>query len=312
MMDNRRDCIAAYLQPAFLICTAVLALAGVGMSLATQRLGLYLKKEPLPLKRPLNAMDEGKLAPYQVTAKIPIEDRDVLKSLGTEDYIQWLLEDPREPAPSPVRKLLLFVTYYRQPDRVPHVPEECYTGGGYQRLATNAVALRIGPAGSPREIPGRYLLFGRRVDDVSRAVPQFPVLYLFRVNGEYAGSRDDARMVLNRNIFSKYSYFCKIELVFNQSSAAPTREMAVAASEKLLTVLLPLLEQEHWPDSESGVLQNGHSAYFGREKSASRFSPPRPLMCHSERVRPILQGNRGTDFLEEYRSNVHFAELQLE
>jgi hypothetical protein len=82
------------------------------------------------------------------------------------------------------------------------------------------------------------------------AVPQFPVVYLFRVNGEYAGSRDEARMALNRNLFSKHAYFCKIELVFNQSPTAPTREAATTAGEKLLAVLLPLLEQEHWPDLE--------------------------------------------------------------
>jgi hypothetical protein len=37
-------------------------------------------------------------------------------------------------------------------------------------------------------------------------------------------------------------------LVFNRSSIAPSEEQAVAASEKLLTVILPILEQEHWPD----------------------------------------------------------------
>jgi hypothetical protein len=307
-MDDRRHKIAAYWQPAFLICAAVLALAGGGMSLVTQRLGLYLKKEPLPLKKPLDALDEGKLAPYKVTAKIRIENQDIRASLGTEDYIQWLLEDPREPTASPARMLLLFVTYYRRPDRVPHVPEECYTGGGYQRLATNAVAFQIGT----REIPGRYLLFAKTAQDLAPAMPQFPVLYLFRVNGEYAGSRDEARMALNKNVFGKHSYFCKIELVFNQSSVAPTRETATAASGKLLAVLLPLLEQEHWPDSDSGVPQNGHSAYFGREKSASRFFPPKLLAIHSERIGSILQGNREADFLEEYRPNVHFAELQSE
>jgi hypothetical protein len=249
-MKDRGHNKAAYWQPAFLICTAVLAWAGVGMSLATQRLGLYLKKEPLPLRKTLGAMEEGKLAPYKVVAKLSIENADILQSLGTEDYIQWLLEDPREPAQSPVRRLLLFITYYRQPDRVPHVPEECYTGGGYQQLATSAVTFRVGPSDGPREIPGRYLLFEKTTQDISLTVPQFPVLYLFRVNGEYAGSRDEARMALNKNIFSQHSYFCKIELVFNQSSAAPVREEARAASEKLLTVLLPLLEQEHWPDLE--------------------------------------------------------------
>ena len=131
-----------------------------------------------------------------------------------------------------MRKLLLFITYYRQPDRVPHVPEECYTGGGYQRLATNAVV--VPSVGTPREIPGRYLLFEKTAQDVSLAVPQFPVLYLFRVNGEYAGSRDEARMALNKNVFSKHAYFCKIELVFNQSSAAPARESGDGGEERLL------------------------------------------------------------------------------
>jgi hypothetical protein len=249
-MHEQRHHLAAYRQPAFLICTAVLALAGVGMSLATQRLGLYLKKEPLPLKKPLDAIEEGRLAPYRVSARVPIEDGDILRSLGTRDYIQWVLEDPREAAQSPVRKMLLFITYYQQPDRVPHVPEECYTGGGYQQLATNAISFNIGASGDLHEIPGRYLLFDRVSHDVSLAVPQFPVVYLFRVNGEYAGSRDEVRLALNKNIFSRHAYFCKIEMVLNQSAAAPTREAASAAGERLLAVLLPLLEQEHWPDLE--------------------------------------------------------------
>ena len=241
---------SSYLQPAFLICVAVLAGAGVGMSLATQRLGLYLKKEPLPLRRALSAMAQERLAPYQVMAKIPIENEDILKSLGTADYIQWLLEDPREGPDSPVRKLLLFITYYGQADRVPHVPEECYTGGGYQRLATTAISFRVEVSDGSREIPGRYLLFEKTAQDLARAVPQFPVLYLFRVNGEYAGSRDEARLALNKNIFRRHSYFCKIEMVFNQAAVSPTRERAATASEKLLGVLVPLLEQEHWPDLE--------------------------------------------------------------
>jgi len=232
------------------ICAIVLAGTGVGMSLATQRLGLYFKKEPLSLKKPLTALDEGKLGPYRVAARIPIENEDILKSLGTADYIQWLLEDPREGRDSPVRKLLLFITYYGQADRVPHVPEECYTGGGYQRLATTAVSFQVGASENRSEIPGRYLLFGRTASDPAGAVSQFPVLYLFRVNGEYAGSRDEARLALNKNLFGKYSYFCKIELVFNQSAVAPARESAAAASERLLGVLLPRLEQEHWPDLE--------------------------------------------------------------
>jgi len=238
----------AYLQPAFLICAAVLALAGVGLSVAKRQLGLYLKKEPLPLKKPFDALDERKLSPYRVTARNELANKEILKSLGTDDYIQWVLEDPCQPANSPVRSVLLFVTYYERPDRVPHVPEECYTGGGYQRLATHGTTFAVGRRDGTEKIPGRYLLFGSATGSIWRMTEKFPVLYLFRVNGEYAGSRDDARIALNKNIFGRHSYFSKIELVFNQGYVAPTQAEAIQACERLLAVVLPVLEQEHWPD----------------------------------------------------------------
>jgi len=228
----------------------VLAVSAAGMSVATKKLGLYLKKEPLPLKKPLDDLDAEKLAPYRVAAREKIENEEILKALGTEDYLQWILDDPREPPRSAVREILVFITYYRLPDRVPHVPEECYTGGGYQRLNTDVVRFEIGASDARRAIPGRYLRFARSAGDAALALPQFPVVYLFRVNGEYAGSRDDARMALNKNIFRKHSYFCKVELVFNRSAAAPAQKDAVAASERLFAVLLPILEKEHWPSLE--------------------------------------------------------------
>jgi hypothetical protein len=241
---------SGYFQPAFIICVAVLALFGAGMSIAQKKLGLALKKEPLPLKRSLDLLDETALAPFRVVAKLKIENEEILKSLGTTDYIQWVLEDPCQPSESPVRRVMLFVTYYALPDRVPHVPEECYTGGGYQRVATEEVRFHLAGDGKEREIPGRYLVFGAKSMDLLFTAAQFPVLYLFRVNGQYAGSRDGARMALNRNIFSSYSYFSKVELVFNQSPSAPTKAEAVAAAEKLLNVILPQLARYHWPDEQ--------------------------------------------------------------
>jgi hypothetical protein len=247
-MSSAKEKTAGYLQPAFLICAAVLALVGAGMSVARRKLGLYLEKEPLPLKRSLALLDEGALAPYEVIARQTIANEEILESLGTSDYIQWVLDDPRQPAESPIRRAMLFVTYYALPDRVPHVPEECYTGGGYQRLGTEDVRLRIGGPEQGREVPGRYLVFEMSGAALAPGAHRFPVLYLFRVNGEYAGNRDRARVALNRNIFSPYAYFCKVELVFNQTQATPTKDQAVAAAERLLTAILPVLERNHWPD----------------------------------------------------------------
>ena len=239
-----------YLQPAFLICALVLAIAGSGMSIAIKSFGVYLKKEPLPLKKSLDLLSEEALAPYKVVSKKKIENEDILKELGTQDYIQWVLEDPEVAADSPVRKYLLFITYYQLPDRVPHVPEECYTGGGYQKLASDSVTFEINRAGFRKNIQGSYLVFGSTKSNFWRGGQKFPVLYFFRVNGEYAGSREDARIALNKNLFRKFSYFCKVELVFNQKLAAPGKEESLAAGQKLLSVILPVLETEHWPDWE--------------------------------------------------------------
>lgn len=247
-MNRTGEDRAAYLQPAFVICAAVLGLAGAGLSVAERQLGLYLKKEPRPLKKPLGSMDEAKLTPYRVIARQSIENGDVLRKLGTRDYIQWVLEDPGAPEDSGVRKVLLFVTYYELPDRVPHVPEECYSGAGYQCLQKENVVFRIGNNGKRRDVPGRYLLFGGSEAAGSVSSSPFPVLYLFRVNNEYAANRGNTRFAMNVDIFSKYSYFCKVELAFNQGYVAPAQGAAMEASEKLLSVVLPILEQEHWPD----------------------------------------------------------------
>jgi len=252
-MREMKNNMRLYLQPAFVICVLVLAAAGAGMSVTMKKLGIIFEKAPLPLKKSLELLDEGNLTPYRVVPpKQKIENQEILRSLGTQDYIQWVLEDSESQASSPVNKCLLFITYYPLPDRVPHVPEECWTGGGYQRLRSEAVTLNVNNgSGFEVKIPANYLVFGPRTADLWHSSVRIPNVYFFKVNGQYAGSRDEARLALNKNLFGKHSYFCKVELVFNMSSVAPTREESVAASEKMLAVILPILEKEHWPDWEN-------------------------------------------------------------
>lgn len=253
MMHRLKNNVRTYLQPAFLICVLVLAAAGAGMSFTMKKLGVVLRKEPLPLKKSLNLLDEGDLGPYQVVPpKRTIENPEILQALGTQDYIQWVLEDTEQDPSSPVKTFLLFVTYYPLPDRVPHVPEECWTGGGYQRLTSEDLTLHAaGNAGFRATVPAKYLVFGPKASNLWQSNVRIPNVYFFKVNGEYAGGREDARLALNKNLFGRHSYFCKVELVFNTSSVPPTKEEAVGASEKLLATVLPILEEKHWPDWES-------------------------------------------------------------
>jgi hypothetical protein len=253
MRAKTTDNLRVYLQPAFVICVLVLAGTGVGLSVTMKQLGIILKKEPLPLKKSLALLDQADLRPYRVVPpKLRITNDDVLEALGTEEYIQWIVEDTEQPPTSPVKRCLLFITYYPLPDRVPHVPEECWMGGGYQRLRSEEVKLRIDyPADVVIPIPAKYLVFGPKNATLWQSSIRIPNVYFFRVNGQYAGSREQARIALNKNLFGKHSYFCKVELVFNAGSIAPNKKESIGASEKLLAVILPILERKHWPDDEN-------------------------------------------------------------
>ena len=86
MMKYDSKNIRVYAQPAFLICVLVLAAGGAGMSMTMKRLGIILEKEPLPLRKSLELLDEGSLAPYRVLSpKLKIENKEVLKALVTSE-----------------------------------------------------------------------------------------------------------------------------------------------------------------------------------------------------------------------------------
>ncbi len=215
----------------------------------------------MPLKKSLNLLNEQALAPYKVEKKTEIPNQEVLESLGTQDYIQWILEDTEAAFDSTIRKCQLFITYYGLSDRVPHVPEECFTGAGHQRLTSDSVIFEISNNNTTRKIPARYLVFASTKSNYWGMDTKFSVLYLFNVNESYANSRDGARFALNKNIFSKHSYFSKVEwkffnIRFNKP-IYPGKEEAIAASQKLLSVVLPILEKEHWPILKKGNTLEG-------------------------------------------------------
>lgn len=262
-----KDIVKNFIQTPFLICVAVLALAGAGKSAAIRVLGVHLKKEPISLKQPLHLMDEVELSPYKVVKKNKIENKDELESLGTEDYIQWDIEDTEIDKISPVKYCSLFITYYTgNPDQVPHVPEECYVGGGNQQLAREMITLNLqSPQNSgnttdeptkkiEKTISARHLVFIRKSSNIWKMDSKFRVMYFFNANGEYAGNRTSTRAVMSKNIFGKYSYLSKVELKFfgygHGGIIFPDKEEMIRASEKFLSVLLPIIESNHWPDWE--------------------------------------------------------------
>ena len=247
-----------YFRPAFLVCTVLLLTAATTKSLVIQALGWHLTKHPLPLKQSLHDMDESALLPYTVRNKLRIDNADVLATLGTEDYLQWIVEDPDADPASPIRFCSIFVTYYTgDPDMVPHVPDECYVGGGNRRKAgyVDTAALPRDSGQNPQTIRYQNILFTGTGESITAPTVEFYVAYLFHVNGQYSGSRTETRSHLSQNFLSRYSYFSKVEWQFYGFDAFgriyPSREQVVQASEKLLQSLLPALEDGHWPDWEA-------------------------------------------------------------
>lgn len=252
-MSDMRCHLRACFQPAFLICVVVLAVSGVVMS------KFNIKQEPWPLKKPLELLDEEDLTPYKVVSKHKIENEDMLDSLGTEDYIQWVLEDTEAPVDSPVRKCVLFITYYERADRVPHVPEQCYVGSGHQLLASEDTKFTI-PAGGGRQVPAKHLVFQKTGSGFWDAGEKFSAFYLFSVNGTYANSRDSTRLALFSSSLAKQSYFSKVEWNFLTTSGAKSylsKKEAIPAGEKLLAVILPILERGYWPDEQEQEVAAG-------------------------------------------------------
>ena len=252
-----------YLQPTFLLCVAVLVVASGRIAWIKSIEDIRIIKKPIPLKKTFDLMDEKALWPYRVVNKQEIANRDVIESLGTENYLQWILEDSRVPFDSPVRNCSLFVTYYTgNPDQVPHVPDACYTGGGHERLDKFSVSFDINDNTvaentEKKRIPATGLVFRKKSNEIWQIDSDFTVLYFFKVNDQYKGNRTETRIALGTNLSSEYSYFSKIEIkFFNIKFGFPNKEEAIAAAEEFLGVVLPVLEREHWPDWDAANSSN--------------------------------------------------------
>jgi hypothetical protein len=211
--------------------------------------------QPLALQKPLQALDEMKLAPYKVIEKQQITNEDILNSLalGTKEYLMWRLEDMDAPQDSPVRFSSLFITYYPSKYLV-YSPDITYIEGGNYLVKREQVTLDLSLsspgetsplAGAPLNI--QYVVFGNSNTQTSNSVS---VMYFFMANSRYVSSREDVENIF-RNPFNKYSYFSKVEWRFfsehNGPMISPEKKQAIEASNKLISKILPILIHEHWP-----------------------------------------------------------------
>jgi len=235
---------------AFGLCVAILAVA-VGLLRAGREVfGVYTVKEPVNLRKPLDMLEKERLKPYRFVKAIVLP-AEVVEQLGTEQYIQWVLEDPRRRPDDPLRMAYLFVTYYTgKRFRVAHTPERCYLGGGYEPKSAQTVQFEVpGLDGKPIRVPARVVRFAK--SSVVEAEPI--VVYTFYVNCRFECLGEWVRFRLN-NIWLPRTFFSKVEVTFRGGMLdAPARlepQQVTKAAEDLLRTVLPILMKDHWPREE--------------------------------------------------------------
>lgn len=235
------------------VCLSTLGLAAVAVGVLPAQLGVFLQKDPVALKKPLQLFDVRLLGPryerHPASDQIPPLSHDMVDSLGTSEYVQLLVTDTAVPADSATRVAKIFITYYTgQPDMVPHVPDECYLAGGYDKVWSGTLTAEAHGIGAPHDqVAVRVIEFRAPASKRSLAGGDTTtIMYFFHVNNAWTTTRDGVRTLLT-SPFKRYAYYAKIEVYFSSSNLARNagRDESLKALGPLLERLMPALYEHH-------------------------------------------------------------------
>lgn len=229
----------------FGLAVLVLGLAAILTGPVATRMKLKLSKEALPLRLPLTMLDEYSLGSYRLLQRNTL-DSVVVEALGTDQYMNWSLEDTDLSPHDPLRHVILFVTYYTGGSNlVPHTPDVCYLGAGYnpgQPHENKLMDIRSLQSGvSP--IPIRICTFVKTAIFDNKPIT---VIYTFMCNGKFVNTRTRVRLLIN-DLSDTYAYFCKVEVSFPNAN----REQSIEGAKKIFELVLPVFIEHHWPDFEA-------------------------------------------------------------
>ncbi len=232
----------------FVACVVMLGACLAGFQLLAQGKRIQFVKQRVELRKPLSDLDHDALRPYRLLQAQRIEPA-VLDSLGTDMYLQWLMEDTTiKDESAPERLVHLFVTYYTgNPDPVPHVPEECYLGSGYRTTREQILEIPLPDLGPGVVVPIKVLTFEKSalLSSEGRVV-----MYTFHTNGRFCPDRYCVRLAIG-DPGTRHAYYSKLEISFGAGGAMPPEAVAIEAGRRFLAKVIPILVREHWPDWEA-------------------------------------------------------------
>lgn len=261
--------------PAFLTCLAVLALSGLTLNAAIAFFRVHLRKAPIyaPDGRQVSAIP-AETPSFTRIGEDGVEGEAMLEELGTHNYLnRAYLRKGTEARPV---VLQLHLAYYTgMIDTVPHVPERCMVGGGWQ-IDGSAGVLPLGldqsrwvpvapPPGADQptasafegvvsaptsydsrysQAPGMRVNLPRHAEQIGLRTTAFAepasgqrmyAGYFFIANGGVATSAEDVRL-LAFDLKHEYAYYLKVQV--SSATVGSAAELAEQASD-LLSELLP-------------------------------------------------------------------------
>lgn len=276
----------ALLNPAYLVALAILVISALSLGRAIDAMDIYLLKLPIypegnrKLRHILTETEH-----WRRTGADMIEAADVVKTLGTDNYVSrmYITKDRADEF-----VIDLHAAYYTgMVDTVPHVPERCFVGGGWQ-IAQESSVVEI-PLDSSNWIPiqtedGQTLYTtrisndndvapGQRIELPRGVTPEGglrmrvtmfydpegrPVFsgYFFIANGGTVARSEDVRL-LAFSLNDDYAYYLKVQ--FTSAQAESAEELAEVAG-LLLDDLLPelMLCVPRWSEVEAGRYPADH------------------------------------------------------
>ena len=260
---------AALRQPAFVAGVAIMLVSAATLNVAVAAMGVHLRKQRIdpPDNRRVSAI-ATETASYQRVGQDIVMSSEVVDELGTTNYLtrSYALKNAAKDQPNP--RMELHLAYYTgMIDTVPHVPERCMTGAGWQVVGlSRRVPLKLDTSSwqvdqtVPEKLRGKVLTVpfdpafskdtkAERIrlpfepDSIEMQSSEFTgprgmrqvAGYFFIANGGHTALAEGVRAKAF-NLTDDYAFYLKVQ-VTSQQVASP-EDLAEHAS-RLLGELLP-------------------------------------------------------------------------
>jgi hypothetical protein len=246
--------------PAFIAGFGLLLAAAVGLSQAMRVMGVYLTKKPVYPASGLafHTMPDEYPSWKQIGRDEPMS-KEAAEELGTDNSISRVYVEKNPPPGRLPRKIQLHIAYYTgMIDTVPHVPERCMVGAGWQMGSTTSLVdvpldlkravaetgLDVRKHGASQVLramatnPPQRVRLPIGIEKLQMTVTPFlhaggrtlNAGYFFIANGGVVASANQVRFLAFK-LDQRYAFYCKVQ--FSSDDVESPQELGVLAGSML-------------------------------------------------------------------------------